>query len=193
VRGLSHAVAAAVIIVTTYSSSSSAQEVIDAAREYQVKGVFLYSFGRYVEWPGDVHRDRFVIGVLGESKIHSTLAQVARRKTLKGQRIQIVRFDSPEQIEGCRILFISRAVSQEEELAALRTVRGQGVLVVGETPEFTHRGGGIGFQVHGSTVRFQINLAVTKEEDLQLDAKLLTIGEVVSFPVTQNVPARAMP
>jgi len=178
-------VAAAVAVIPLLTSSrSSAQEFIDPAREYKVKGVFLYSFGRHVKWPADVEAERFVIGVLGESRITATLAEIAKKKQLKGRRIEIAEFNSAGEIKPCQILFISRSVELEDEQAALRLVRGKRVLVVGETSEFTRRGGGISFQVDASAIRFQINIAVTRAAGLQLDAKLLKIGKTVSFPVS---------
>ncbi len=159
-----------------------AQPYIAPAREYKVKGVFLYSFGRYVEWPAIDEAPDFVIGVLGDSLIDSTLAGVAQKKELKGKRIKIRQFARPDNIEFCHILFISHVVSAEDEQQALQIASGQGMLTVGETTEFTSRGGCIGFLVDGETIRFQINVTATKAERLQLDAKLLRIGEVVSFP-----------
>ena len=43
--------------------------MVRVPNEYSVKAVFLYSFGRYIEWPENTFHnesDPFVIGIVGE-------------------------------------------------------------------------------------------------------------------------------
>lgn len=73
------------IIVTVCSEQrSDAQEVvIDTVREYNVKGAFLYSFGRYTSWPSyitDKEEEPFVIGVYGDAPITRILRRIELTK-----------------------------------------------------------------------------------------------------------------
>ena len=72
-------------------SSASAQR----PTEYEVKAAILYNFAKFTEWPSRVFEGEdapTVIGVLGKDPFGVTLDQTARGKTVRGRRLEIVRF-----------------------------------------------------------------------------------------------------
>ena len=166
--------------------SAQAQQAEPAAgvpNEYTVKAVFLYSFGRYVEWPADTFQnasDPFVIGIVGEDSIGGSLDVIATKKTIQDRRIVVKRFASPEQYkQPCHILFVSRSLPQDQQTALIRNTQGAAVFVVGETPGFAENGGAANFFIDGDRVRFEINAATARQSRLRMDAKLLNLGKPV--------------
>src|SRR5450432_1916809 len=66
-------------IFSSCCGSSNAQEAIDPRKEYNVKAVSLYAFGRYVTWPETAFQTAdspFVIGVLGDNPFGDALEQI---------------------------------------------------------------------------------------------------------------------
>jgi YfiR/HmsC-like len=156
-----------------------AQEIIDPRLEYNVKAVSLYAFGRYVTWPEAAFpsaKSPFVIGTIGGNPFGDALARIAQKKTLNGRAIVVREIEKPEQCVECHILFVTQSVSQEVETALFQQAAGKPVLLVGESPGFAERGGVINFYHSGSNVRFELNPDKGVENQLSLNAKLLTLG-----------------
>jgi hypothetical protein len=151
-------------------------------REYPLKALFLYNFGGYIEWPADSFASPeapFVIGVLGSAPIEATLREISAAKKIAGRTIVVKHFATAKEVRGCHILFITRGVSHAEQQQALRTLADKPVLVVGESPNFAQQGGGINFFVEANKLRFEINLATTKQQQLRVSAKLLSLAKVL--------------
>jgi hypothetical protein len=165
-------------------------EEINPQYEYNVKAAFLYSFGRYVEWPKDAfntHSGDFVIGVCGEDPFGQVLDRIAQAKTIQGRRIIIQKMATIEELQPCHILFVSHSIPPQQQSMIINKMRtdDKSTLLIGETPGFAERGGGINFFVEGGTVRFEINVDAIRQEKLMLDAKLLNLGKKVSETATQ--------
>jgi hypothetical protein len=163
--------------------SPDAAEAINSQYEYNVKAAFLYSFGRYVEWPKEVFSEQseaFVIGVCGEDPFGQIMDRIAQSKTIQGHRIIIHRMAAIEELQPCNILFVSRSIPLAQQITIINKMRDKATLLVGEVPGFAEHGGCINFFLEGGTVRFEINVEAIRQEKLLLDAKLLNLGKKVS-------------
>lgn len=167
---------AALVLVAT---PAAAQSVLGGQREYNVKAVSLYAFGRYVTWPTSAFpsdASPFVIGVLGGNPFGEALSQIAAKKQLNGRAIEVRQVTLPAESLACHLVFVTRAVTPEMEKQLLDLARGQPVLLVGESPGFKERGGIINFFVSGANVRFELNPEQGAMSQLSLNAKLLSLG-----------------
>lgn len=152
-----------------------------APHEYQVKAVFLFNFGQFVEWPPqafDTARAPFVICVLGQDPFGRTLDDVVRGETI-GERSPVVRrIDEPDQAAGCNILFIGR-MDEARLAAALAAVRGRSVLTVTDIAGAEAQGAIIVLFNENNRIRMRINLAAAKASHLVISSKLLRPAVVV--------------
>lgn len=161
------------------TSSVRGQEVVDPRLEYNVKAASIYAFGRYVTWPNSVFendKSPFVIGVFGNNPFFDALDRIAATKTINERPIVIRLLKTVNECETCHIVFVTRTVPRNEEAEVLAKVAGKPVLLVGESPGFTDRGGIINFYQSGSNVRFELNSEKGIEARLSLNAKLLSLG-----------------
>jgi hypothetical protein len=159
-------------------SPAEAQDVVQQ-REYNVKAVSLYAFGRYVTWPETVFAgptSPFIIGVLGGNPFGDALSRIAAKKNLNGRPIEVRELNSPDEGAACHIVFITRTVTQDLEAKVFQQYSGKPVLLVGESPGFAERGGIINFYQSGANVRFELNPERGVQSSLSLDAKLLSLG-----------------
>jgi hypothetical protein len=188
VRSLRLFAAVVVLLAATWPSwsmpsSADAQESesVDPQKERMVKAVFLYGFGRYVEWPAAAFADRespFVIGVLGDDPIGDTLDVIAKKKTILGRKIAVRRFASLDAFkEPCHILFVSGSPTSERQAAIFARLRGKSVFIVGETPGFAERGGSANFTPEGDHILFEINVDASRRSQLQVNSKLLSLAK----------------
>ena len=148
------------------------------ASEFQVKAAYLYNFGRFVEWPDQNSPDKseaFEICVLGSDPFGPTLDATLAKETIAGKSVTAKRISKPQEIDSCRIVFISSSEQGhlKEVLAALDKTS---VLTVSDIPGFSERGGMIGFILDGDRVRFDVNLASAQDARLTLSSELLKVA-----------------
>jgi hypothetical protein len=146
--------------------------------EFEVKAAYLYNFGRFVEWPDEsetVKSDTFEICVLGADPFGPTLDTTLATRTVGGKSVAAKRIAKPQDVDSCRILFISSSEEGhlKETLAALDKAN---VLTVSDIPRFSQRGGMIGFLLDGSRVRFEVNLEAAQKAGLALSSELLKVA-----------------
>jgi hypothetical protein len=146
--------------------------------EYQIKAAFLFNFARFVQWPPKALADAtspMVIGVLGENPFHDDLERTMRGKSVDEHPLVVKEFHTLAEATNCHILFIS--ASEKTRLPQiLKTIKGSGVLTVGEMDHFTENGGMINFVMEGAKIRFQINNDAATSEGLKISSKLLALA-----------------
>jgi hypothetical protein len=149
--------------------------------EYQVKAVFLFNFGQFVEWPAqafDTPQAPFVIGILGEDPFGNALDEVVRGESVGSRSLVVRRFKNPREISACNILFISRNESARLR-EALEAVRGQSVLTVTDIEGADSHDAIIVLFNENNRIRMRINLAAAKSSQLVISSKLLRPAVVV--------------
>jgi hypothetical protein len=156
---------------------------IDLRKEYNVKGAFLYSFGRYASWPPAAfagEHSPFVIGVLGESSIQGVLQQIQQTKKINNRPIEVRTIQDPQRAQGCHMLFLPQSLPAEFQREVIQLFDRTPVLLIGETDGFAEWGGIINFQVQEGSVRFEINIEAARRREISVDAKLLKLATLVT-------------
>ena len=148
--------------------------------DYQVKAVYLYNFGRFVEWPDKLSssQDPFIICILGHDPFGQALDATLGGETIAGRAVVTKRIATPQESLQCRIIFVgeTEAGSVNRLMAA---VERKAVLTVSDLPQFTDRGGIIQFVTEGDRVRFEVNLSAAQNAGLVLSSELLKVAAVV--------------
>jgi hypothetical protein len=169
-------------------STDAPAERSDVPKEHTVKAVFLYSFGRYVEWPKTsfaAAKSPFVIGILGEDWFGGALDEIAKKRTIQGRAIVVKRFATPGAYKStCHILFVSRSLTADQQTATIAKTSGKPVFVVGETPGFAEHGGTANFVTDADRVSIEINVDSAHRARLRVDARLLSLAKRVGAPPT---------
>jgi len=155
---------------------------VAAAREYQIKAVFLFNFAQFVDWPPAAFPDAtspLVIGVLGDDPFKGYLDETVRGETVNNRPIVVQRFRRVEEIAACHVLFVSRSETSrlEQILAGLKD---RSILTVGDDEDFARRGGMIRFVTDNNKVRLRINVNAAKAAKLTISSKLLRPAEIVT-------------
>ena len=152
----------------------------ESVSEYHLKCVFLYNFGRFVEWPKEAlgsKKEPFVIGVLREGGMEDGVALI-RKQRVKGRPVKVVSCESVEEMRNCHIIFLN----SEDDLwvkNALLSLRGSAVLTVGEREGFCRWGGAINFRIEDRNLRLDINPRAAGQAGLKISAQLLELARIV--------------
>ena len=151
--------------------------------EYQVKAAFLYNFAKFVEWPPGTFanaNDPIGICIIGQNPFGSTLEDMVQGKKIGDRAFVVRRLRDTQQVRNCQILFVA-ATESKRTRALLETLKGVGILTVGETDDFTAAGGIIGMKLEGTRVRLQIALETAESTRLHISSKLLGVAEIVKI------------
>jgi uncharacterized protein DUF4154 len=183
VRTAGRALRTAVALAALASCLASADDA-DPPTEHQVKAAFLLHFARLVDWPNwpktDDASEPFEIAVVGRDPFGADLEATIGASPVQGRPIRIRRAPSAEALERPpQILFVAEQ-DPAEARRALKALRGQPVLTVGETSGFAERGGLIGFRLtDDGRVAFDVNLQLAERAGLKLSSQLLRVARVV--------------
>jgi hypothetical protein len=148
--------------------------------DYDVKAVYLYNFGRFVEWPASItpKSDSFTVCVLGHDPFGPALDATLAGETIGGKSVAAKRISNPQEAGSCQIVFLSS--SEDSRLNKIvEALDKEVVLTVSDMPQFAQRGGMIQFVLEGKKVRFEVNLTAVQRAGLTLSSELLKVATTV--------------
>jgi len=151
--------------------------------EYTIKAVFLEHFTRFIEWPESSGiadtSSAFVVEVIGENPFGSILEEIYAKQKIKNKRVEIRYISTPDEIDDCHILFISKsAKSILPEI--LSHTRNRPILTVSDTVGFAQKRVLINFYMAGDNIKFEINEKAVHESGLVMSYKLLNLARIVN-------------
>jgi hypothetical protein len=152
-----------------------------APPDYEVKAAFLVNFPKYVEWPADASADTnkpIIVACLGESKVSDALRKIIQSRPPNGRAIVARVIATEDESAGCHILFIGDA-ERRRLPAVLEKLKGESVLVIGESEGFLDKGGIINLALRDRKVRVDVNLDAAREANLKIRSQLLGVADVV--------------
>jgi hypothetical protein len=146
--------------------------------EHQLKAAVLGNVAKFVEWPNGRDDQPISIGIFGYDPFGNDLEIVLKSVKVKGKHIIIKRSDQIKDLEECHIIFFSaRESSRTGE--AIRQLRGQSVLAVGEDARFLEEGGAISLATEQKKIQISINLPAAEEAGLTVNPQLLALAKTV--------------
>lgn len=173
---------AALMFCFVFSASSFSAGTDANVLENQVKAAFLVKFAGFVQWPASTNtnaKSPFIIGILGDDPFGEFFDQAAKKESVEGRHIEVRRAKDLAALAECQMIFVNS--SESARLDDIRQqLQGRAVLTVSDSPDFASRGGMIGFIKESGRIRFEINAAAATAAQLQLSAKLLQVGKIVT-------------
>jgi hypothetical protein len=157
----------------------SSQE--STAAEYRSKANFLATFPSFVDWPESAFtsvQSPFLICVRGDFSFGTSLAELARRASPHGRRVEVRWVHQDQELRNCHIAFVSRSESKRYT-KLLQLLEGIGVLTVGETESFLGAGGAVSFYFEHETLQFEVNLIAADTAHLKISSRLLALARHV--------------
>lgn len=146
--------------------------------DYQVKAAFLYNFAKFVKWPEESLKGRFVVAVIGQDPFGETLDRAFAGKTVLDRPVEVRRARDVHEAGGAQIVFVGE--SERARLAAvLAGLKPGGALTVGDMDRFAEGGGMIGFRLKDATVHFDVNLREVNQAGLQMSSQLIKLAQRV--------------
>lgn len=147
--------------------------------EYQLKAAFIVNFLKLSELPGHIDETgedhpNYRLCVLESETVYraflETEGAIARKHP-----VNIFFRKWQDSLDSCDVLFIP-----EQPPARLQNLLASGrikqTLTVGEQPDFCDRGGIIGFHILDGKLRFCVNLAQARAQQITFSSRLLRLA-----------------
>ncbi|MBI1803439.1 MAG: YfiR family protein [Ignavibacteriae bacterium] len=169
-------------VLVTLCLSQSALSQSDPKTEYKFKAVYLYNLLQFVEWPKESFQEEsspIVIGILGQDPFGQVLDQTVQNEKVQNHEIVVRRFTDPDEVKECHLLFMCKS-EKDRFVQVLRKMENRNVLTVGEIEGFAEHGGAVNFYVEKSKLRFEVNTAALKKNNLKVSSKLLRLTRIVN-------------
>jgi hypothetical protein len=169
------------IVVLALALARGAAATPAPGMEYQVKAAFLYNFTQFVEWPAEAFAAPdapLVIGILGQDPFENYLDDVVRGEKSGGHPIVVKRYRDIGSARDCQLLFVGGEESLRPQ-SVLAALKDRSVLTVGDSEEFSKRGGMIDFITRRGKIRLEINVETVRAANLAVSSKLLRLADIV--------------
>jgi len=173
-------VAGAAVAALACGAAAAAGQTAEAG----IKAAFLFNFTKFVDWPVSAPSGPFQICTVADPAFDAVLARTLNGESTDGRPIVRTTPEGPEFGRACHILFISRGESPRVD-RWMAAVRGQPVLVVGESKSAEDGGAHITFVIEDNRVKFDVNEDAASRAGLKISSKLLRVARHVVARTTQ--------
>ena len=155
-----------------------AMVLADTPTEDSVKAGFILNFTKFTDWPASGGAsDPFLICSLGARALSGNL-EALQGRTVKGREVRVRGATRPSELHECQLLFISAEEEPRLE-GVLQRVARLPVLTISDVPNFVQAGGIIGLFSENNKLRFDINLAAARQNNLVMSSNLLKLARTV--------------
>jgi hypothetical protein len=122
----------------------------------QAQSMFIYNFSRLIQWPASSSTGDFVIGVVGDNEIYSSLVSFVTNKKVGSQSITVKKFDDPQSVTRCHIVFVGDGkISRLNEV--ISKLQGTNSLIITERRGMINSGSAIDFFMDEDKLKFVMN------------------------------------
>ena len=156
------------------SFSLTAQET-----DYKMASLFIYNFGKYIDWPDESRKQEFLIGVYGNDDVKNQLLKTIGTKTMNGTPIVIKQFTNPEEGLNCNMVFVTYPESSKLTSVA-NVLKDKPVLIVSEKQGLLKKGAGINLFTDDEDAyktKFEINKKSIELKHLKVAGSLVKLAE----------------
>lgn len=143
------------------------------------RSIYVYDLIKNTNWPEYDAKDKFVIGVLGNSSVLAELKDLSTKRKAGSRSIVINEIKNLASIEGCNLIYISPENSSKVE-EITEKVKNKGILVITEAPGMLEKGAPINFISHHGKLKYEIN------ESAALQARLTFSEHILSKAIAVN-------
>lgn len=142
---------------------------------HEIHAAMVYNFIKYTQWPTESEAGEFVIGVIGDEKIFSTLKQWYDGKPKGGRKIVVKKLGTPAESGDCQVVYLGKGRSKDFEMVKTNT-SGKSVLTVSDFNGLGAKGSCINFKVVDGKLKFELNQATVSASNLKIASQLTSMA-----------------
>jgi len=133
--------------------------------------MFIYNFSRLIQWPAGNTSGEFVIGIVGDNEMYTSLVSFVANKKVGSLPISVKKFDDALSISRCNIIFIGDAkISKLGEI--ISKIQGMNSLIITERRGMINSGSAIDFFLDQDKLKFVMNADNAEKYNLVVSKSL---------------------
>lgn len=161
--------------VMDVATKTRANSTISKKAEYDTKALYIYGITHYVFWPSSVKTDKFLIGIIGESKLNAALAAQMYGKKAHGLPAIIEPY-APASGKFYHMIFI--AESKQNDFSKIKKeLKDQPVLLIVENQYLEKAGAHVSIFADGDKIKFKVNKKLIEKAGMNVSEALIKLGE----------------
>lgn len=137
----------------------------------QAQSLYIYNFSRLIQWPAGNQTGDFVIGVVGDDALYKSLLSYVTNKKVGTQPIAVKKFDSPESVTRCHIIYIGNSKVSAFD-AVVERLRGSNSLIITSRKGMVNMGSAIDFFMDQDKLKYVINTTNAEKYNLTVSKSL---------------------
>ena len=141
-----------------------------------MKGIFIISFAKNVNWPDDYLNGDFIIGVYGDQDLFNQLYKSYTGKLIGSQKIKVKFYNDLSKITDSHLFFVSE--EKNGNINKVRKILPPHTLLVSEGADLVSTGSIINFIYVQSSLKFQVNKTKAEENDLKIGQQLQKLAHL---------------
>lgn len=178
--------------VALYTLSALAGSVAHAdpqvAKINRIKAAFVYNIAKFVGWPlhtEGTQPEHFTICYYREDFLGRGFDSI-HGKRIQEQRVEKSLINSIDGDTDCAVLLIPASQLDRYQQEAETVVTGRMLtiadLTAPDTPESAHRTAMVNLIRAGTSIGFEVNLSMVREQGLTMSSELLKLARIISSP-----------
>lgn len=166
------------MILTLLGSKANAQ-LNSATKAVAVKkAYFVYHFATNIDWPTELKKGNFTIGVYGEDELYDALVRDLSSRKRSDQPFKIVKYNSVSDVSSCHMIVVGKRKSADMT-ALSRKLKGKGTLIVSDKSGMLDKGSMINFVYPSSRTRIEVNKSNAETNKLVIGKQITSMATIV--------------
>lgn len=138
----------------------------------------IYNFLKYMQWPNEAEPGDFVVGVMGEDEVLSSLKNIYEGKPRGAKKFTVRKIETPAETTACAVIYLGKSKNREFENIRAATA-GKPVLTVTDSYNLGQKGSCINFKVVDGKLKFELNQAAINTAGLKVSNQLASMAILI--------------
>lgn len=154
---------------------------VAAAQErptHEIHAAMLYNFIKYVQWPNEAEAGEFIVGVIGDEKVFTTLKQWYDGKPKGSKKYVIKQLADASEAGNCQVVYVGKSKNKEFDTIKSSTT-GKSVLTITDGNGMGQKGSCINFKVVDGKLKFELNQATVNSSNLKVSGQLSSMAIMI--------------
>lgn len=142
---------------------------------HEIHAAMLFNFVKYVQWPDEASAGEFVVGVIGDENVFTTLQKWYHGKPKGSKKYVIKKLGSAEEASSCQVVYIGKSKNRDFDEVKTSTA-GKSVLTITDGNGLGQKGSCINFKVIDGKLKFELNQASVNASNLKVSSQLSSMA-----------------
>jgi hypothetical protein len=144
----------------------------------EIQAQMIYNFLKYIQWPNETEAGDFVVGVMGEEEVFTTLKNYYDGKPRGAKKFVVKKLASADEAATCSVVYLGKSKSKEFENIK-NGVTGKSILTITDSFNLGSKGSCINFKVVDGKLKFEMNQASLGGASLKVSTQLTSLAIVI--------------